>query len=186
VAAALEYLSHRRGIALAYDAREAGKLEGSSDPQLAAVALGVNEQTAADLVVYPAQGWVIDSLDLRGAGTTHGTPWDYDREVPVLFFGPGIAAREVTAVGDARQVAPTISARCARLRRARPPRLRSPARGLTSAVAGCNRRAAQRRVADTLTCWWHGNCCANRRDVAKNTGFDLLRGWPCSRRSHDG
>jgi predicted AlkP superfamily pyrophosphatase or phosphodiesterase len=44
-----------------------------------------------------------------GKGTTHGTGWNYDTHVPVLFFGQGIAHGEVvrrTAVAD---IVPTIT-----------------------------------------------------------------------------
>jgi predicted AlkP superfamily pyrophosphatase or phosphodiesterase len=110
VAAAQEYLRRRSGVAVAIDAREAATWRDSSDPLRASIALGITPEPAGDLVLYPAQGWVLDSLDLHGAGTTHGSPWEYDRNVPVLFYGPGVTRQEVTEVGDARQVAPTIAA----------------------------------------------------------------------------
>jgi predicted AlkP superfamily pyrophosphatase or phosphodiesterase len=43
-------------------------------------------------------------------GTTHGSPWSYDTHVPLLLFGPGVAAgRYSEAVGIA-DLAPTLSA----------------------------------------------------------------------------
>jgi len=42
-------------------------------------------------------------------GTTHGTPYDYDNHVPLIFFGPGIKTgvyRDRVAIND---VAPTLS-----------------------------------------------------------------------------
>ncbi len=47
--------------------------------------------------------------DRQPFGTNHGTPWDYDTHVPLLWFGPGIAAGpriERVAVDD---LAPTLS-----------------------------------------------------------------------------
>jgi arylsulfatase A-like enzyme len=49
-------------------------------------------------------------VDDEPTGTGHGTPWEYDRQVPVLLFGsrivPGIR-RTPAAVAD---IAPTLSA----------------------------------------------------------------------------
>ena len=36
-------------------------------------------------VVFVTDPWIL----LQGAGTTHGSPWAYDRRVPVAFIGPG-------------------------------------------------------------------------------------------------
>jgi len=42
------------------------------------------------------------------AGTTHGSPWDYDREVPLVFLGPGFPAGERTEPCLTVDVLPTL------------------------------------------------------------------------------
>ena len=51
------------------------------------------------------QGW------LSGArGTSHGTPYWYDRHVPIVFMGPGIAPGADTGLARTIDVAPTLAA----------------------------------------------------------------------------
>ena len=49
----------------------------------------------------------------RGPGDTvagHGTPWDYDRQVPILFWWPGAAKDIRTAPIETVDIAPTLAA----------------------------------------------------------------------------
>ncbi|HWI86234.1 MAG TPA: alkaline phosphatase family protein [Sphingomonas sp.] len=49
----------------------------------------------------------------RGPGDTvagHGSPWDYDRRVPVLFWWPGIAAEQRSDPVETVDIAPTLAA----------------------------------------------------------------------------
>jgi Type I phosphodiesterase / nucleotide pyrophosphatase len=41
---------------------------------------------------------------------THGTPWDYDRRVPILFWRPGFTGRTIEAPVDTVDIMPTIAA----------------------------------------------------------------------------
>jgi len=43
-------------------------------------------------------------------GTTHGSPWGYDQQVPVLWFGSGIAAGVHHGAAYVSDIAPTLSA----------------------------------------------------------------------------
>jgi predicted AlkP superfamily pyrophosphatase or phosphodiesterase len=45
------------------------------------------------------------------AGTSHGTPYLYDRAVPVVFFGPGVAPGVVRGRAATVDIAPTLAAR---------------------------------------------------------------------------
>ena len=61
-------------------------------------------QRAADLFIVPEPYWLFEEK-----GTSHGTPWNYDSHVPVIFLGPWVKAgryNERTAVND---IAPTLS-----------------------------------------------------------------------------
>jgi predicted AlkP superfamily pyrophosphatase or phosphodiesterase len=61
---------------------------------------------SGDFVVQPARGCLISYHD---TGTTHGSPWEYDRRVPLVLFGAGVAPG---AAGRAATVdlAPTLAA----------------------------------------------------------------------------
>ena len=44
----------------------------------------------------------------RGKGTGHGSPWPYDRQVPVVFAGPGVANTSSTEPLAQDRVAATL------------------------------------------------------------------------------
>jgi predicted AlkP superfamily pyrophosphatase or phosphodiesterase len=41
---------------------------------------------------------------------THGSPWDYDRRVPILFWRPGFQGRTVEAPAETVDIMPTLAA----------------------------------------------------------------------------
>lgn len=45
-----------------------------------------------------------------GSVATHGSPWDYDRRVPIIFWRKGAPSRTIEAPADVVDVAPTIAA----------------------------------------------------------------------------
>lgn len=63
---------------------------------------------SGDLVVQPAEGCLISAYD---SGTSHGSPWSYDRRVPILFRGPGIEAGSVPGPAATIDMAPTLAER---------------------------------------------------------------------------
>jgi predicted AlkP superfamily pyrophosphatase or phosphodiesterase len=45
----------------------------------------------------------------RGYVSTHGSPWDYDRRVPILFWRPGIAPFEQPLAVETVDILPTLA-----------------------------------------------------------------------------
>ncbi len=77
----------------------------SEDPLGRAVRNGFYAPRSGDVFIIPEPYYMFTAR-----GTTHGTPYGYDRHVPVIFYGAGIAAgrhRENIAVND---IAPTLAA----------------------------------------------------------------------------
>jgi predicted AlkP superfamily pyrophosphatase or phosphodiesterase len=79
-------------------------------------------------------------LDSRVGGTGHGTVQDYDRHVPVVFRGPGIAKGRFGAPSGPEDIAPTL---CALL--GLPYRVEAGQRLLAEAVAPPSAQAAHAR-----------------------------------------
>ena len=52
---------------------------------------------------FDHEGWA------SGRGTTHGSPWNYDTHIPILFFGKGVRSGEVLRRTHITDIAPTIS-----------------------------------------------------------------------------
>ena len=46
----------------------------------------------------------------RAGGTGHGTPHEYDRHVPIIFFGPGVRPGTYAAACGPEDIAPTLAA----------------------------------------------------------------------------
>lgn len=59
-----------------------------ADPWLALALASYDPERGPD-VVYQVQPWHLKGLS---GGTSHGTPYPYDRRVPLVFYGPGLAA----------------------------------------------------------------------------------------------
>lgn len=60
---------------------------------------------SGDLFVFPKQYWLFGSKM-----TTHGTFYDYDRFVPMMFFGGEINAQRIERRADPADIAPTLAA----------------------------------------------------------------------------
>lgn len=61
-----------------------------------------------DLFAVPRYGVLVDPYD--GKGSSHGTPWEYDTHVPLIFWGGGVGPRELTAPSTPYDLAPTMAA----------------------------------------------------------------------------
>lgn len=73
------------------------------------VALAVRRSYVADrggdLIFLPAPFWIA-----AASGTTHGTPYDYDTRVPLMFFGMGVRTGRQDSAATIVDVAPTLAA----------------------------------------------------------------------------
>ena len=57
----------------------------SKDAFVRAAALSYFPGRSGDLLIIPRENWIVVA-----AGTTHGSPYDYDQRVPVILYGAGI------------------------------------------------------------------------------------------------
>ena len=114
--AATAWLGAHPLVAWAARTEDAAGWTAHRDPLRRAVAEGIAPGRGGPIYVLPAEGVVVDAG--LGGGTHHGTPYPYDREVPVLAFGTGVGRLVSDAPVDARRYAPTL----ARLLGVEPPR----------------------------------------------------------------
>jgi predicted AlkP superfamily pyrophosphatase or phosphodiesterase len=82
----------------------------SADDMVRAAALSYMAGRSGDLVIIPQPGWLLLSPNVATA-TTHGTPYDYDRRVPLILFGSGIKAGRFTQSATPADIAPTLAGR---------------------------------------------------------------------------
>jgi predicted AlkP superfamily pyrophosphatase or phosphodiesterase len=69
-----------------------------------AFTLGFFPQRSGDLFTLQEPYYLFDA-----SGTTHGTPYDYDNHVPVIFLGPGIKAGSYSSRIAVNDIAPTLA-----------------------------------------------------------------------------
>jgi predicted AlkP superfamily pyrophosphatase or phosphodiesterase len=79
-----------------------------SDAVTQAVARGYRAERSGDLFVIPQRAWIIETRADADA-TTHGTMYEYDRRVPLLFLGAGIKARRDAGPASPLDLAPTLA-----------------------------------------------------------------------------
>jgi hypothetical protein len=92
-----------RGVAKVYWSAELMATTPTDDPILVAMRKSYMPGRSGDFTFVPERNWV------AGAGANHGTPYDYDTRVPVIFYGAGIAPGQYTAPSSPADIAPTIA-----------------------------------------------------------------------------
>lgn len=105
IQAAAGFLSRQPGIARVWTAGEISRGEGP-EPFAALYRNSFDAERSGDLLLQTAPTCVLTSYP---SGTSHGTPYLYDRAVPLVFFGPGVDAGIVRGPAGPVDVAPTLA-----------------------------------------------------------------------------
>ncbi len=74
------------------------------------IANGFMPQRCGDVLFAMQPGFLRGTPGSNGRGSTHGTAWNYDTQVPVIFFGQGVRAGEIVRRTSITDIAPTVSA----------------------------------------------------------------------------
>jgi hypothetical protein len=96
-----------KGVEAVFDAREGSKLRSQGNKLERLVGASLPDDPPGDLYIVAERGW-FDGLAERG-GTNHGSPWEYDRQVPILMWGTAIERRTSRKAVDVLRVATTLS-----------------------------------------------------------------------------
>ena len=95
-----------KGIARVYGPDEMAGTGATDDPCLAAWRLSYVPGRTGDFVMVVKPNWII-----RGAtGTTHGSCYDYDQHVPVIFYGKDVKKGRNPGPATPADIAPTFAA----------------------------------------------------------------------------
>lgn len=92
--------------AVSFDELESVARRGAAPrtPLIALEAASFDEERTCDVVVL----WRRNYLFGVAAGSSHGTPHDYDRAIPLLFYGPGVTAGRSAEPASSIDVLPTL------------------------------------------------------------------------------
>jgi predicted AlkP superfamily pyrophosphatase or phosphodiesterase len=93
------------GVGLSYWADELASTNATDDPHLRLARASYVADNSGDLMVMAAPNWLAST-----GVTTHGTPWDYDRKVPIIFAGAGITPGRSWTPAAPTDIAPTLAA----------------------------------------------------------------------------
>lgn len=99
------------GVAEVFRVDQLRELAAKNPPAKAAL-LSEFPGRGGDLVVLTKPYWFFDRRDKSGAwgeGTTHGSPYPYDQQVPILLMGPGIRAGKYADAVTPADIAPTLA-----------------------------------------------------------------------------
>jgi len=104
-AAALRGVAH---ISRVYTASQIRAGQMQRDPVSQAISYGYYDGRSGDLLIVPENYWMLAEDDPIYV-TTHGTPFEYDNHVPLIFLGPGIAPGKYHRQVKINDVAPTLA-----------------------------------------------------------------------------
>jgi predicted AlkP superfamily pyrophosphatase or phosphodiesterase len=82
--------------------------ETSRDPLVRMAALSHVPGRSGDFVIVPKRNWLIAGRT-GPAGTGHGSPYEYDRHVPLILLGGGIKAGRYDRAATPADIAPTLA-----------------------------------------------------------------------------
>jgi predicted AlkP superfamily pyrophosphatase or phosphodiesterase len=102
--AVVEAAQAQPGIARAFTVADLARAAGSGDPILEAVADGYYAERSGDLHILVKPNYIFWS----GGGTTHGSPYDYDAHVPLIFMGVGVKPGRYDQRIRVNELAPTL------------------------------------------------------------------------------
>ncbi len=108
-AAAAAALRARPDVADVFTSDELAAAEPPSRPFGAAFARSFHPARSPDLLVRPARG----SLVIDYPGTTHGTPYPWDRQVPIAVLDPTVPPGRAGGRFETVDLAPSLAARFA-------------------------------------------------------------------------
>jgi hypothetical protein len=69
-----------------------------------------DDHRSGDIVVLTKEGISLLTKPSEGDVATHGSAWDYDRRVPILFWRPGMAPANRDEAVDTSNIMPTVAA----------------------------------------------------------------------------
>lgn len=104
-----EHIREWKGVKNVYTS---GELQtGSGDKWFEMIRSGYHYKESGDVIFSLESGHLPKSKDTDKArkGTSHGSPYAYDTQVPLLFFGHSIPQQEVFRVVEITDIAPTIA-----------------------------------------------------------------------------
>ncbi len=107
--AVAEELEKLPGVAHAVTASALRRGEVPDTDVMRAVLANFNDDRSGDIYLVFEPHWYVADFDGLHVTSVHGSPWDYDTYVPLIFAGPGIKPESVHRRVETVDVAATIA-----------------------------------------------------------------------------
>ena len=98
------------GISMAVSSASLQRGNLPDTPLYRAVRNNFYSKRSGDIYLVFEPNWFINDFDGLTVASTHGSPWNYDTYVPIVFAGAGLNADNVTRKIHTVDIAPTLSA----------------------------------------------------------------------------
>jgi len=106
----VDELSKFHGVSLAVSSAALRRGNLPETDLMRAVINNFNSKRSGDVFIVFEPNWFINDFDGLTVASTHGSPWNYDTYVPIVFAGAGLAAMTVDRKVLTVDIAPTLSA----------------------------------------------------------------------------
>ncbi len=111
--AAVDAARSMPGVARVFTSGQLASMQGTpADDLTRAVLAGFHPGRSGDLIIVPLPYYQFASSASRTSGTTHGSPYQYDRRVPLFMLGKGIKKGSYTGAASPIDIAPTLAYLC--------------------------------------------------------------------------
>lgn len=106
----VEELSKLHGVSLAVSSSALRRGNLPDTEIYRSVTNNFNAKRSGEIFIVFEPNWFINDFDGLTVASTHGSPWNYDTHVPIVFAGANLAARTVETQVQTVDVAVTLSA----------------------------------------------------------------------------
>ena len=108
-AAVIDELSKFKGVSLAVSSAALRRGNLPDTHLYRSVVNNFHSKRSGDIFVVFEPNWFINDFDGLTVASTHGSPWNYDTHVPIVFAGAGLHAQTVDRRVHTVDIAPTLS-----------------------------------------------------------------------------
>ena len=109
-AAVVEELSRFQGVSLAVSSSALRRGNLPDTAMYRAVTNNFHAKRSGDVYIVFEPNWFVNDFDGLTVASTHGSPWNYDTYVPIVFAGAGLKAQTIDRKVQTVDVATTLAA----------------------------------------------------------------------------
>lgn len=99
-----------QGIAFAISSEDLASAAVSKTSVSDAILANFHSERSGDIYVVFEPHWFVGDMDGLTVASHHGSPWEYDTHVPIVFSRPGMKSQRISDRVETVDLAPTVAA----------------------------------------------------------------------------